>query len=72
MEFLLRTPCRIFGTPAEEGGGGKIKMIEAGAYQGVDCSLMAHPNPSSYLSLGSSLAAWAATVEYNGSEWSLE
>lgn len=31
------------GTPAEEGGGGKIKMIRAGAYDGVDCCLMVHP-----------------------------
>jgi len=34
---------RLLGTPAEEGGGGKIKLIDAGAYEGVDASLMAHP-----------------------------
>lgn len=31
------------GTPAEEGGGGKIKMIRAGAYDDVFCCLMVHP-----------------------------
>lgn len=38
------TPGRvqILGTPAEEHGGGKIKLIEAGAYKGVDASFMAH------------------------------
>ncbi|RMZ84259.1 hypothetical protein DV738_g807, partial [Chaetothyriales sp. CBS 135597] len=34
---------RLLGTPAEEGGGGKIRLIEAGAYTGVDACLMAHP-----------------------------
>jgi amidohydrolase len=34
----------IFGTPGEEGiGGGKIKLLEAGAYKGVDISLISHP-----------------------------
>jgi amidohydrolase len=34
---------RALGTPAEEGGGGKIKLIDAGAYSGVDACLMTHP-----------------------------
>lgn len=34
---------RLLGTPAEEGGGGKIKLIDAGAYAGVDACLMTHP-----------------------------
>lgn len=34
---------RLLGTPAEEGGGGKIRLIQAGAYEGVDACLMAHP-----------------------------
>jgi amidohydrolase len=34
----------IFGTPGEEGiGGGKIRLLEAGAYKGVDVSLISHP-----------------------------
>lgn len=37
---------RLLGTPAEESGGGKIKLIKAGAYHGVDACLMAHPGPS--------------------------
>ena len=35
----------VMGTPAEEGGGGKIFMIERGAFDGVDIAIMAHPNP---------------------------
>jgi amidohydrolase len=36
---------RLLGTPAEESGGGKVKLIEAGAYKGVDACLMVHPVP---------------------------
>jgi amidohydrolase len=34
---------RLLGTPAEEGGGGKLKIIRAGAYDDVDACLMTHP-----------------------------
>ena len=33
----------ILGTPAEEGGGGKILMAREGAFDGVDAALMVHP-----------------------------
>lgn len=32
----------ILGTPAEEGGGGKIKLAEQGAFDGIDAALMIH------------------------------
>ena len=38
---------RLLGTPAEESGGGKVKLIEAGAYKDVDACLMVHPAPMS-------------------------
>ena len=34
---------RILGTPAEEGGGGKVFMVERGAFDGVDAAMMVHP-----------------------------
>jgi amidohydrolase len=33
----------LVGTPAEEGGGGKIKLLHAGAFAGVDAAMMFHP-----------------------------
>jgi len=33
----------LIGTPAEEGGGGKIRLLEAGAFAGVDAAIMYHP-----------------------------
>jgi len=35
----------VFGTPAEESGGGKIVLLECGAFDGVHAALMAHPAP---------------------------
>ena len=33
----------LLGTPGEEGGGGKIKLLEAGAFAELDAALMFHP-----------------------------
>ena len=35
----------LYGTPAEEGGGGKIELLNRGAFQGLDLAMMAHPSP---------------------------
>lgn len=34
----------MLGTPAEEEGGGKVDMILAGAFEGIDVVFMAHPS----------------------------
>ena len=34
----------VIGTPAEEGGGGKIRMLDAGVFEGVDVILSSHPS----------------------------
>lgn len=34
----------VLGTPAEEDGGGKIDLIEAGAFKDLDVVFMAHPS----------------------------
>jgi amidohydrolase len=39
----IRGTVDLLGTPAEEGGGGKIKLIAAGAFEGVDAAMMFHP-----------------------------
>jgi amidohydrolase len=33
---------QVIGTPAEEGGGGKVKLIEGGIFEGVDAAMMIH------------------------------
>lgn len=36
---------RLLGTPAEEDGGGKLLLIDAGAYEDVNACFMVHPFP---------------------------
>ena len=36
----------ILGTPAEEGGGGKVRLIDAGAFADIDAAMMVHPADS--------------------------
>ena len=35
----------VFGCPAEEGGGGKLDMLDAGLFDGVHAAMMVHPAP---------------------------
>ncbi len=39
---LPKGRIQVIGTPAEEGGGGKIKLIEGGVFKDVDSALMIH------------------------------
>jgi amidohydrolase len=41
----LGLTVKVFGTPAEEGGGGKILMLERGVFEGVHAAMMVHPSP---------------------------
>jgi len=55
----------VLGTPAEEGGGGKIYMGEAGAFEGVDAALMVHPADQDLAEMNViAIATWE--VEYFG------
>ena len=56
---------RILGTPAEEGGGGKVFMLERGAFDGVDAALMVHPADADLENI-TSLAIQQAVVTYTG------
>src|SRR5712691_13342374 len=41
-ERLPKGRIQVIGTPAEEGGGGKVKLIRGGIFQGVDAAMMIH------------------------------
>ncbi len=56
---------RVLGTPAEEGGGGKILMADAGAFEGVDAALMVHPAGSD-LRWMNTLAATSFAATFSG------
>lgn len=56
---------RVVGTPAEEGGGGKILMLERGAFDGADLALMAHPGPTD-VAMAAPLAVAHVRVAFEG------
>jgi amidohydrolase len=55
----------VLGTPAEEGGGGKIDLIEAGAFEDAAAAMLIHPSPRN-LADPRLLAAQGLTVTYRG------
>lgn len=62
----LRGRIVAIGTPAEEGGGGKIALLRGGGFDDVDAAMIVHPSSSRTLAGRHSLAASRVTVEYTG------
>ena len=58
---------RIIGTPAEEGGGGKILLLERGAFDGVHAAMMVHPSPVDILE-PLAIAVQDFDIHYTGKE----
>ncbi|MCY3786236.1 MAG: amidohydrolase [bacterium] len=56
----------ILGTPAEEGGGGKVRLIDGGAFDGVDAAIMLHP-AGLELAAMQTLAVQQLRARYTGS-----
>jgi len=56
---------RILGTPAEEGGGGKVRMLHNGAFDSVEAVLMIHPADEDLPNI-SSLAVQQLRATYKG------
>jgi amidohydrolase len=70
--IALRRACpdapgtvEVIGTPAEEGGGGKVIMGDAGAFRGLDAAIMMHPREFTLVDRGS-LAISRYDVEFFG------
>jgi metal-dependent amidase/aminoacylase/carboxypeptidase family protein len=57
----------VLGTPAEESGGGKVALIDAGAFEDSAASMMVHPSPSNLLD-PSFQARQSYSVEYFGKD----
>lgn len=57
----------VLGTPAEEGGGGKVLLLERGAFQDASLAMMIHPGPIDVVD-PPSLARRSFVVEFFGQE----
>ncbi|MCZ2156733.1 MAG: amidohydrolase [Bryobacterales bacterium] len=62
----LAGTLRFYGTPAEEGGGGKIYMIRAGAFQDADVVLVWHPFDRNQADDNPWLANISASIHFEG------
>ncbi|TQF65999.1 M20 family metallopeptidase [Rhodococcus spelaei] len=63
----LGITVRVLGTPAEESGGGKVLMLERGAFDGLGAALMVHPGPED-IAGATSLAMADLAVTFSGRE----
>lgn len=61
-----RGTIRVYGTPAEEGGGGKIYMVRAGLFRDADVVLDWHAGSASNASPGPSLANKSGKFRFRG------
>jgi aminobenzoyl-glutamate utilization protein B len=69
-EWLEQTEAqgtiRLYGTPAEEGGAGKVYMVRAGLFSDVDAALHWHAGDGNSASPGTSLANKSAKFRFHG------
>ncbi|KAH9847735.1 amidohydrolase [Lenzites betulinus] len=58
----------LLGTPAEESGGGKITLLERGAYDEMDACIMSHPTagPDNFSAIWPGVACQPIEVEFFG------
>lgn len=57
---------RYYGTPAEEGGSGKVYMVRAGLFKDVDAVLHWHPADENAVTNGGMLADISAKFTFHG------
>ncbi len=62
----IKGTLRYYGTPAEEGGAGKVFMLRAGLFKDVDVVLQWHPNDRNSVQNGGMLATNSAKFTFHG------
>lgn len=62
----VKGTVRLYGTPAEEGGSGKVYMVRAGLFNDVDAVLVWHPSDANAADPSTSLANKSAKFRFRG------
>ena len=57
---------RLYGTPAEEGGSGKVYMVRAGLFNDVDAVMHWHPSDVNFAGIDRALANKSAKFRFHG------
>ena len=61
----IQGSVELIGTPAEEGGAGKVKLLEAGVFEGIDAAMMYHPFDRDMLAHPALASLWL-TMTFSG------
>lgn len=62
----LKGTVKVYGCPAEEGGSGKVYMVRAGLFNGVDAVLHWHPDDRNTTTVSGALANKSAKFRFQG------
>lgn len=62
----IQGEVRVYGTPAEEGGSGKVYLVRAGLFDDVDAVLHWHPSDQNGVSVGKSQANISGKFRFYG------
>ncbi len=62
----MKGTLRFYGTPAEEGGSGKVYMVREGLFNDVDVALHWHPGDENEANAGAALANKSAKFRFHG------
>ena len=62
----LKGTIKVYGCPAEEGGSGKVFMVRAGLFNGVDAVIHWHPDDVNAVTTTSALANKSAKFKFYG------
>src|ERR1022692_1334080 len=62
----LKGTIKVYGCPAEEGGSGKVYMVRAGLFNGVDVAMHWHPGSENQVELRRSMANISAKFRFHG------
>jgi aminobenzoyl-glutamate utilization protein B len=62
----IQGTIKLFGTPAEEGGGAKVYMARSGVFQGLDLVLHWHPSDRNLANPESCLAVMQGSFKFYG------
>jgi aminobenzoyl-glutamate utilization protein B len=65
-EGKIKGTIKLFGSPAEEGGGGKVYMVREGLFKDVDIALHWHPGSRNAVTYSSALAYRSAKFRFHG------
>jgi aminobenzoyl-glutamate utilization protein B len=65
-EGKLHGTVKVYGCPAEEGGSGKVYLVRAGLFEGVDAVVHWHPGSENATMVGKYIANSSAKFRFHG------